>query len=307
MRSAIVLVGVGLVGFGLVVACGDDDAAIPAPVDAGVDATSSSSSSGSSSGEDAGPDAGGYTLDNVCERTAPLVCDLRKKCCASNYDEAGCLAYQKAECAKDVAAVKDGSETFHPEVIDGCIPKFKEILEQCTFSWELLQKAGSTLGQCQAFTGKKTAGETCTRTSECAASPKPNDFTTCNDKTKKCNVLTFLAEGDACSLKEGTSGLCGTGLYCDVDFGTGAELKGFCKKATSLGVQCDKEKAPINLECGIGNYCDKTTSKCTVGKPAGAACTGPNLECQSLTCSNGDAGVCTPTDSLTKQEECKGP
>lgn len=305
MRSGMVLVGVGLVAFGVVVACGDDDATVPSPATTDGGNTSSSSSSGSSSGEvDAGPT---YTLDNVCDKTAPIICDLRKKCCAADYDEAGCISHQKTQCAADVAAVKAGTEDFHPELIDPCIPKFKDILEQCSFSWELLQMAGSTIGECQAFTGKKAVGDACERASECLPSTKKGDLTTCDEKTKKCKNLTFLVEGDACSLKDGTTGLCGTGLYCDVDFGTGAELKGFCKKATSLGVACNKDKTPFNLECGIGNYCDKTTAKCVVGKAAGAACTGPNLECQSLNCSNGDAGVCTAVDPLTKPAECKGP
>lgn len=294
--------GVGLVVFGVVAACGDDDATIAPPVDAG--SAETGSSSGSSSGDEGGTT---YTLDNVCEKTAPIICDLRKKCCAADYDEAGCLSHQKAECALDVAAAKAGTESFHPEIIDPCIPKFRSVLEMCAVSFDLLQQAGGTIGECQAFTGKKPIGEACMRASECAPPAKKGDLTVCDDKTKKCKVLNFLAEGDACALKEGTSGLCGTGLYCDIDFDSGAELKGICKKATSLGVGCDANKKPFNLECGIGNYCDKGTGKCVVGKPAGAACTGPNLECQSLTCSNGDAGVCTALDPLTKPEECKGP
>src|SRR5262245_22754714 len=82
---------------------------------------SSSGSSGSTTGDASTTQEGGattYTLDNVCEKTAPLVCEMRKTCClaGAGYDEAGCLAHAKAECAKDVAEVNAGREAFHPEI-----------------------------------------------------------------------------------------------------------------------------------------------------------------------------------------------
>lgn len=296
--------GMGLVWVTVMVACGDDDVEIPSPSDAGA-SSSSSSSSGSSEG-DGGDASVPYTLDDVCERTSPVLCSLRKPCCAAEYDETGCIARQNLVCQKDVAAVRGGAETFHPELIDACLPKYREVLANCTFSWELLQRYGSDLGACQAFQGKKPVGETCDRSSECLPGTRAGDLTTCDDKTKKCKVLSFLVEGEPCTLGDGATGVCASGLYCDVDF-SAPGLKGFCKKSTSLAVACDKTKEPFNLECGLGHYCDKTSGKCVVGKPSGAACTGPNLECESLTCSAGDAGTCLPLEPLGKPEECKGP
>jgi len=294
--------GLGVV-VAIFVACGDDDPVAPvAPApEAGVTPVLEA-------GTDAGSSAEGYTLDNVCDRTAPLICDLRKPCCGTGYDEAACLARQRAECAKDVAAARAGAEQFHPERVDACIPKYRELFAQCTFTWELLQKEGPTLGACAIFDGKLGVGTACERSAQCQPSANPRDFTSCDDDTKKCKTLSFLAEGDACALGDGVTGFCGAGLYCDVDFAT---FKGFCKKATSLGVPCDTSKKPLQLECGIGNYCDLSTGSCTVGKAGGTACNRTDLECASVKCLTDaglpDGGACAPLGSLVKPEECAGP
>jgi hypothetical protein len=58
-----------------------------------------------------------YTLDDVCERVAPKICELTKSCCdkTGGFDQAGCIAHSKATCAKDVADVSGGRATFTPE------------------------------------------------------------------------------------------------------------------------------------------------------------------------------------------------
>lgn len=302
--------GVGVsVAIAVVVACGDDDVVPPPPQDAGTQADTSPPPPPPV--EDAGSEAStpeAYTLDNVCEKTAQVVCDIRKPCCAATYNEAGCLAYQKAACAKDVEAVRAGTQKFHPERIDTCIPKLRALLEQCTFTWELLQSKGPDLGACAIFEGSLALDAGCERTSQCLPSTNAKDLTTCDDDSKRCKYISFLGEGAACALGDGISSVCGTGLYCDLDFAT---FKGFCKKSTSLGVQCDATKKPFQLECGLGNYCDPGTSKCTVGKAGGTACNNIDLECASVKCLTDaglpDGGVCAALEPLAKPEECKGP
>ncbi len=276
------------------------------------DITRSSGDAGAST------EAGGqeYTLDNVCERTGPIVCDLRKPCCESGpgYDRAGCLAQARRDCEADVAAARAGQATFHPERIDGCIAKYTEIFAtSCTLTFDLLQKYFDTIGQCATFEGQLPTDAPCERAAQCKPATNPNEVAGCDDDTKKCRITTVLTEGQTCSIGDGLPRICGDGLYCDVSFAS-RPFTGVCKKKTSLGVACDKNKKPFNLECGLGNYCEPATGVCTAGKPGNAECTS-DLMCASVSCTESDAGpdpgapvgTCKPTGSLVKTAECKGP
>jgi hypothetical protein len=246
-----------------------------------------------------------YTLDDVCERTGPIVCDLRKGCCSSSvgYDEAGCLSRAKRECDADVADVRAGRAEFHGERIPGCIPRFKTVLSTCVLGPEDLAKTARTLMGCEAFAGQLVEGASCERTSQCKPGG-PDEFVSCNDETKKCTKIRLLAENQPCEIADSLPELCDDALFCDVDFGADSgKLKGTCKKKTALGSRCTKP-----LECGLGSYCHKATGVCVAGARGSSACT-DNLECASLTCTKADAGpgTCEPLESLVKVEECKGP
>lgn len=243
-----------------------------------------------------------YTLDDVCERTAPKVCELRKPCCEKThgYDEQACLAEAKATCAKDVADARAGRATFRQERIDPCLAKYKPLFEGCYETFSLVTEAAATLKDCQAFEGQLAEGEACERGSQCKPSPDANAVTGCDDKTKRCTTTKLLGEGAACRIGDGASGFCTAGLYCDADF-TKAPVVGTCKRATARGAICDTTKQ-FALECGLGSYCDKTSGKCTAAKAAGAPCN-DNLECERLEC---DANkTCAPLKPLVDLNECK--
>lgn len=295
------------VGMGTVVACGgsSSDDTIKS-VDAGNTETGT--------GDDAAD--GLYTLDNICDRTGPLICEIRKPCCEAasgpGFDQAGCLAEARKTCEADVAAARAGQATFHPERIDRCIPKYREVFAQCSVSVEVLQKYILELTECQAFEGQLPEGSVCERGSQCKPATNPNEASGCDDDTKKCRITKFLGEGDACTLGDGIPGICAEGLYCNVSFAS-QPFTGVCKKKTSLGVACAKDQEPFNLECGLGNYCEKATAVCTIGKAGNVACAN-DLECASVSCTKPDAGAdagstpgtCKPLKSLAKPEECKG-
>jgi hypothetical protein len=275
---------------------------------------------GGSSGNDIvgpAPDGGGsgsgsqgpYTLDNVCERTAPLTCEVRKPCCESGpgFDQNACIANAKKDCEADVAAVRAGQATFHGDRIDGCVPTFRTILSTCTLTFELLQKYSRDIARCSAFEGTLPEGAPCERGSQCKPGATANEVAGCDGDTKKCRITKILAEGDTCTIGSGLPEICDDGLYCNVSFAS-QPFTGVCKKKTSLSVACNKDQEPFQLECGLGNYCDKTTGVCTVGKTGNAACAN-DLECASVSCAkSGDAGVgsCKPLESLVKPTECKG-
>lgn len=277
----------------------------------GVGACSGSSSSGVGGGADGGDGGDGsaatYTLDDVCERTAPQICAMRKSCCeqSASYDEAGCVAHDEADCAKDVADVRAGRATFHPEIVDGCLARLRPFFDSCYLTFDILYRVADLLRTCRAFEGQLPEGAACERSSQCASPADAHAIVGCDTTTKLCKVTRFLGEGAACTLASGLPNVCDEGLYCDVD-PTKSPASGTCKKATPKGSACDAAKA-FDLECGFGSYCDGTTKVCTAGKSGGAPCQ-EDLECASVSCVAGAAGkTCKPPGALVEPEECSGP
>jgi hypothetical protein len=270
-----------------------------------------SDSTSIANGGDSGTSDGGgaYTLDDVCARTGPVVCNVRKPCCeqTGGYDEQGCLAHANVDCAKDVEAARAGRETFHPEVIDACLAKLQDIYKSCYLTFDLLNKAEQFVHDCRIFDGTLAEGASCERDGECKAPSDANATVSCETKTKTCKVTHILADGAACTIADGLPDICGEGLYCDVDF-TKKPPAGTCKAKTAIGSHCDSAKQ-FDLECGFGNYCNTSSAVCTVGKAANEACKS-DLECQSLKCNNASdagTGTCNALEPLSKTEQCKGP
>lgn len=290
----------------VVVACGGSSSTNifdpAAASDGGADGSSTSSSS-SSSGSSGTP-GGGYTLDNVCDQVAPKLCALRKPCCEKThgYDEAKCLEFTKADCAKDVAAVRAGTMTFHPEVIDPCFPKYKVVLDACFETIDVLLKAFD-IAECRAFRGQLSEGAQCERSSQCKSGPS-GSFVDCNDERRECTLTRLFKEGEPCRYGDGAGGFCIQGTYCDAPLGGG--VAGTCKKATPIGQNCNTF-AFVSTECGLGAYCDKSTGKCTASKDEDAACD-TAFECKSLQCESSGGGggkKCQPADAIVDANECK--
>lgn len=278
------------------------------------DVTAPPKEAGGDDGSAADAGGGPYTIDNVCDRVAPIGCEIQKPCCEGaggpGFDLAGCISHAKTNCNKDRADVLGGRATFHGDRIDGCIAKYKAIFANCTLTYDILQKYARDIAACQAFEGSLPEGATCERTSQCKPGATRDEIAGCDDNTKKCRITRIAGENAPCAIGEGTNVLCDDGLFCDADFAT-PTLAGTCKKKTAIGMACNKDKKPP-LECGLGNYCDQATALCTAGKGGGATCNGNDLECASVTCTKPDAGTGTPNTCvaptrLAKVEECKGP
>lgn len=259
------------------VGCGDDD-------DGG------SGGGGSTPGED------GYTLDNVCAKLPVATCEERKECCekGSGFDQAGCEARERTECEANVAEVKAGTMTFHPENIAPCFAMLEPYGEQCFLTLSDLYTFLEEFKICHIFTDQRALGETCERRSQCATSEVEDEAIGCNEGT--CSVVRFLAEGAACSVTSQDS-FCTGGLYCDADAET---MEGTCEKAAAVGDDCSSNP----LVCGLDSYCDPTAGLCTAPKAGGDACTS-HIECQSFVC-DAATSQCNPIRILSSELECKG-
>lgn len=265
---------------------------------------SSSSAIGDPTGGDGGTTAEGgsaatYTLDDVCERTAPKVCAVRKPCCekAWGYDDAACIAQAKADCAKDVADARGGRATFHPERIDACLAKLQPLVDACYETVDLLYRAFE-ISECRIFEGQLAEGAKCERDSQCAPATVSNAFVDCNDTRKVCTVTRLLSEGEACAYGDASPGFCAKGLFCDAPLGQ--SNAGTCKKATPLGERCNADKL-LSLECGLGAYCDRASGKCAAAKGDGATCD-TAFECRSLSCED---RTCRQAKPIVDAIECK--
>lgn len=246
-----------------------------------------------------------YTLDNVCDLTAPKVCAQRVGCCTQSggYDEAGCLTNTKADCAKNVAEVRAGTMTFDGSNIDACLAKLAPIVDKCRLEFPDLQSIITAFSGCRVFAGNLGEGVACERDEQCKPATTNDAFVSCSKTTHKCQTIRLLSAGANCAFKDGISAVCGSGLYCDAATSGANAGEGTCKTALALGAQCAVAQP---FQCGLGAYCDGTTHQCTKSKPGGSACENV-LQCASLKCEKtGDAGTgtCAPQEPLLKASDC---
>jgi hypothetical protein len=278
--------------------------------DSGLSAVGGSAGSGGGSGGGNAGTAGAagttsYTLANVCEKTAPIGCELDKPCCLASgfgYDHAGCVARAIAECEQYVAEVQAGTMQFDPGPIDACIAAFEPYLQKCFLNADDLFPIFDALEPCtKIWKGSRPEGAACDWDAQCAQSNDPNVYVACDDTSAVCRHFAKLGIDAACELSESAPGACGPGLYCDAFLGAGPPYQGVCKQATVPGQNCNTFK-PYNLECGLGFYCDAASGVCTSAKAGGAACV-ETLECQTLTCTLGE---CSAQKPLVTQAICTG-
>lgn len=253
-----------------------------------------------------GPGGGGgnYTLDDVCEKMAAQQCASLKSCCESSgigYDEAGCIASARTGCDEEVALVKAGKRTFHPEVVNACASALSTFHQKCELSREDLTTFGIAGIACQqVFAGSTEEGGACEKSADCKPPAGANEFATC--PSGKCKIgHVDVAEGGDCD----PASTCAAGLYCQSEPGAGIEnaLTGKCQKAKQVGEACSSN-AYFRSECGEGNHCELGSGICKVGKGVGEDCMGP-LECQSLACEQNKCAEETKY-SMADEESCKG-
>ncbi len=252
----------------------------------------------------AGSGGTSYTLDNVCALYAPKLCVAVKPCCEGSgfgYDAAKCETATLSDCDNQVAEVKAGNLTFHPENIDTCLTKLAPLYQKCQLSIGDIIAAQPDLALCNMFEGKVPQGGPCTRGSDCAVPTQPNTYKSCNESSKTCEHTVLKKNSEPCELGTGASGFCESGLFCDVSLVGQPPYPGQCKPATPSGSACNTQKA-ISVECGLGFYCNKASGNCTTAKVGGAGCT-LDLECRSFKC---QGGKCLSASPIVGQQQCTG-
>lgn len=248
---------------------------------------------------------GSYTLDSVCQETAPVGCQIDQPCCQSSgygFDASGCETRALASCDADVAEVRAGTMTFDPSYVDACITALGQAMHTCVPKADQVFSIADTLLPCtKIWRGSLPEGASCQRDEQCAPANQSNVYVRCDKTTKTCTHFQQLSLGQSCELSATATGACGPGLYCDAALTSGPPYTGVCRTATQPGQSCNAAD-PYDLECGLGYYCSASTGVCTSAKLGGSACTNA-LECQTMTCTGGQ---CTAETPLVDPTTCAG-
>lgn len=244
---------------------------------------------------------GAYTLETLCDTLPETICRQRESCCEAThgFDEASCVARERAACEGNVAKAEVGDYTFDASSVDACLAAIGSYLAACRPALSARLAALPGLRACAfVFYGTRQEGESCAEDEDCAPAVGDNATATCDDDTGRCRIFRVLREGDACELSSDLGGVCESGLYCDLAQGAAT---GTCKRAVSIGGACS---GPASLQCGLGQYCEAET--CVAGKPAGGDCSqlAGGLACASLECA---AGQCAEVEPVVDPEDCQGP
>ncbi len=296
----------GAVLLGLPAGCGDEVTTFGAggATGSGTGGVGGAGAGGSTSGSGG---SSGYTLDNLCEQLAPLICAGRQDCCESaeiGFDLAGCEAHELAQCQANVDDVEAGTMTFDPSHVDPCLAEIQPFLDMCFMGLADRLAMIEARQTCRAvFVGTAQLGESCERHAQCAPAASGEDITFCADDTGQCELTDLLAVGEGCTIGGGPMAFCVAGLYCDAEIAGPPPFTGNCATATPPGDPCDAGAQPPSFECGLGYLCSPATGSCALAKEPGEPCTRP-FECRSFECTPNQ--VCGRLEVLVDEQGCLG-
>src|SRR5678816_3475647 len=131
-----------------------------------------------------GPDAGATahelppTLDTICARLAPAICEMSQNCCFTSgigYDASGCESQALAECEANVAEVRAGTMRFDPSLLNACLAQYQTLYARCYSSATDTMTIVKELEVCASmFAGSLPQEAPCERREQCARSNEPN-------------------------------------------------------------------------------------------------------------------------------------
>jgi hypothetical protein len=210
-----------------------------------------------------------------CEQTAPFVED---DCVA---------AYVEKVCMPSAQLVAAGFAVYDPSAADACLSAHERAYAECLVDWdETIALRRELWASCRVIDGTVAEGQGCDDDARCAL-PEGEDATAAC-VANVCRKIELLPAGAACPFPNGDVSTCDTGLYCTA---VEAGKTGTCVPATPEGAAC----APtfLNLECGLGSYCDQTEGVCKKATNFGGPSCNQDTECVSFICDR-TAGQCAP-------------
>jgi hypothetical protein len=251
-----------LVLFGLLSACGSDSA----PKKSGQAGTSND------------------VFDQVlseCTEYAGRLCESAAACCnqVTTFVPDDCVTtYVGKVCLPSAQIVAAGLATYDATGADDCLAAHQRAYDTCLANWEEEVTIKLDLwASCHVVDGTVAEGGSCDNDARCAA--PPGELATSICVHERCTTVRMLGEGEACPFPNGDVSTCDLGLYCTAD-AQGAV--GTCIRATADGDACDPTF--LNLECGLGSYCDLTDAVCKKATNLGGPSCTQDTECVSFHC-----------------------
>lgn len=245
---------------------------------------------------DANTQGRGYTLDNICQRSAAELCPMVKPCCESSglvFFLQGCEAEELEGCGEMVERVKAGGLTFDVEAAEACMSQATSLFQKCqlTTDEDLAAWAEWRASCSSVFTGTRAEGESCTGVLDCVQPANENERADC--RNNKCVISTArVGEGEACSRSQFIE--CEEGLFCRTP--SPGHPDGVCEKLRAIGEPCD-----FPYQCESGGFCDGYASACAPKKAVGEACVS-TLECGIHWCIEGKCAA----KSMVDDASCNG-
>lgn len=253
-----------LAGLAVVAACGSDPAT-------------------PSKGHQAG--SSGDVLEEVlaaCTAFGEELCASAGPCCeqSGEFVADDCVAqFVEDVCTPSAQLVAAGQATYDASAEEACLTAHQHAYDVCVADWETTMTLRREYwAACRVIGGKVLEGHPCDNDARCALPPVGEEATSaCIGGI--CKKIAILKEGEECPYPNGDVSLCDLGLYCTAeDPGT----TGSCVPATPLGEACDPEF--LNVECGLGSYCDLTDGLCMKTTNVGGPSCTQETECVSFQC-----------------------
>lgn len=215
-----------------------------------------------------------------CTEYAARLCESATACCsahAADFSVDDCATrYVQDVCMPSAELVAAGLATYDPESAEACLAAHQRAYDTCVADWEQNVAIRRDLWtSCRVIDGAAPEGSSCDDDARCAL---PDGEATAACVGGVCRKLELLGEGAACPYPNGDVSTCDLGLYCTA---TSPGETGTCVPATPEGEACDPTF--LNVECGLGFYCDLEDAVCRRATTAEGPCT-QDTECLSFVC-----------------------
>lgn len=259
---------------------------------------------GSPSHAGAGPDPlpSDTSVFDACVDFASQLCADAEGCCRQAYDafdQPGCVDdFKRQVCRPGADAVTAGRAVFDASAIEDCLRAHAEAHAVCLPSWsETLELRKRIYTACHIIDGLTQLGGGCSIAATCE---RPAGIATVDCVKNVCVSIAILPEAAPCPFPSGAVSVCDDGLACDAARG---EL-GECVRAIPTGGACDGSRLE-STECGLGSYCEPSSSTCLLSTNMGGRGCDQSNECVSFECDR-LADECSPAPAVVSRQSCVG-
>jgi len=244
-------------------------------------------------------------LDQVlteCTDYAGELCASAAACCSqvTTFVPNDCVShYVEKVCTPSAQLVAAGLATYDSTAADGCLAAHQSAYDTCFADWEETIAIRMELWtSCRVINGTIAESQGCDNDARCALPAGEVATSACVQGI--CRKIELLAEGAPCPFPNGNVSTCDLGLYCTAN---DPGETGTCVASPAEGEPCDPTF--LNVECGLGSYCDLTDGVCRKATNLGGPSCTQDTECVSFHCDRA-AQVCT-TPITTAGDLCGGP